>query len=177
MTIERASPPAEDADGERALARAYEIAYAYVNRRERSEREVERHLLKRGVTPTLAERVLGELIDTRLVDDARFAQLVVSDKRELEQWGQERIRRGLVARGIDPGQAAAAVSAPSTGATDDEAEVESELDRALGLLRRRFPQPPEDRRERERALGVLLRKGYETELALDALSAYARGEE
>ena len=35
---------------------------------------------------------------------------------------------------------------------------------------------PADRRERERALGVLLRKGYESELALDALSAYARGD-
>jgi hypothetical protein len=33
--------------------------------------------------------------------------------------------------------------------------------------------PPRERRERERALGVLLRKGYESELALDALSAYA----
>ena len=53
---------------------------------------------------------------------------------------------------------------------------ESELDRALELLRRRFPTPPEDRRERERALGVLLRKGYESELALDALAAHTRGE-
>jgi hypothetical protein len=35
---------------------------------------------------------------------------------------------------------------------------------------------PADRRERERALGVLLRKGYESELALDALHAYARGD-
>jgi regulatory protein len=43
-------------------------------------------------------------------------------------------------------------------------------------LRRRFPEPPEDRRERNRALGMLMRKGYESELALDALAAYARGD-
>jgi regulatory protein len=54
---------------------------------------------------------------------------------------------------------------------------QTELDRALELLRRRFPSPPADRRERERALGVLLRKGYDSELALDALVAYARGAE
>jgi regulatory protein len=53
---------------------------------------------------------------------------------------------------------------------------QSELDRALGLLRRRFPDPPQDRRDRNRALGMLLRKGYESELALDALAAYARGD-
>mgnify|MGYP001793377926 CR=1 FL=1 len=31
----------------------------------------------------------------------RVARLFVSDKRELEQWGSERIRRGLLARGVD----------------------------------------------------------------------------
>jgi regulatory protein len=50
------------------------------------------------------------------------------------------------------------------------------MDRALAVLRRRFPQPPEDRRERDRALGVLLRKGYESDLALDALAVHARGD-
>ncbi len=44
----------------------------------------------------------------------------------------------------------------------------------MELLEQRVQPPPRDRRARERALGVLLRKGYEPELALDALSAYAR---
>ncbi|MGH2886826.1 MAG: hypothetical protein ACRDPA_29725, partial [Solirubrobacteraceae bacterium] len=58
------------------------------------------------------------------------------------------------------------------GAGDEE---ETELDRALAVLRRRFPTPPADRRDRERAFGVLVRKGYESELALDALAAHVRG--
>ena len=58
--------------------------------------------------------------------------------------------------------------------TSIEGGEETELDRARAVLQRRFPTPPRDRRERERALGVLLRKGYESELALDALSSYAR---
>ena len=61
-------------------------------------------------------------------------------------------------------------------ADDLDAEPQSELDRAVAVLRRRFPDPPQDRRDRNRALGMLLRKGYESELALDALSAYARGD-
>ncbi|MFZ0043770.1 MAG: RecX family transcriptional regulator, partial [Solirubrobacteraceae bacterium] len=93
-----------------------------------------------------------------------------SDKRELEQWGSERIRRGLLSRGIDRGVVEEALASP-TEASDSQP---TELERALELLRRRYPVPPEDRRQRDRALGVLLRKGYESELALDALAAYAR---
>jgi hypothetical protein len=41
-------------------------------------------------------------------------------------------------------------------------------------LRRRFAEPPSDRRTRERALGVLIRKGYESDLALEALASWGR---
>ena len=40
---------------------------------------------------------------------------------------------------------------------------------ATALLQRRFPTPPETPRDLERALGFLVRKGYELELAHDAL--------
>jgi regulatory protein len=95
----------------------------------------------------------------------------VEDKRELEQWGSDRIRRTLLARGIDRALIEDVLTeGASTGG------VGSELDRALAVLRQRFAIPPQGRRERERALGLLLRKGYEPELALDALYAHARGE-
>jgi regulatory protein len=51
---------------------------------------------------------------------------------------------------------------------------ETEIERALALLRRRFPTPAGDRREHERALGMLLRKGYDSDLALDAIAAHTR---
>ncbi len=43
------------------------------------------------------------------------------------------------------------------------------------MLERRFPSPSDDApRERERAFGVLVRKGYEPELAADAVRAHLR---
>jgi regulatory protein len=87
------------------------------------------------------------------------------DKRHLEQWGSDRIRRSLRERGLDPELIETALG---------EQAIESELGQALELLRRRCSAPPADRRERDRALGLLLRKGYEMELALDALTAYGR---
>ncbi|MGH2891331.1 MAG: regulatory protein RecX [Solirubrobacteraceae bacterium] len=152
-------------EADRALA----LGCAYLNRRERTIAEMRTHLLCRGVAEPLVDETVRTLADQRLLDDERFARLFVADKRELEHWGGERIRRGLQARGIDRELVDAALAAAV-----DDGEPQTELDRALAVLRSRFPVPPADRRERERALGVLLRKGYESELALDALAAHAR---
>jgi regulatory protein len=160
---------------EERLQKALDLAYAYLNPRDRTVSEVRRRLERGGVSAEVAENVVEVLGEQGFLNDSRFARLFVADKRTLEQWGSERIRRGLVSRGIDRHLADAALAEEPAGAGDEE-ELESELDRALALLRRRFPQPPEDRRERNRALGMLMRKGYESELALDALAAYARGD-
>ena len=147
------------------LRRALELAYAYLDRRDRTEAEVRRRLEQRGIDDAGVDAAVAALLDQGVLDDARFARLFVEDKRELEQWGNERIRRTLTERGIDRELIEQSLI------PDQE---ETELDRAITLLRRRFPDPPRDRRERERALGVLLRKGYDSELALDALAAHAR---
>jgi regulatory protein len=162
---------------EERLQKALDLGYAYLNARDRTVSEVRRHLERRGVSEELADAAIQTLGRQGFLDDGRYAQLFVTDKRALEQWGSERIRRGLLSRGIDRQLVEAALAeAPDPAPGDDgEGEPVSELDRALGLLRRRFPDPPRDRRDRNRALGMLLRKGYESELALDALSAYARG--
>jgi len=153
------------------LARALELGYAFLNRRERTVSEVRRHLEQKGTSGELIDASIQTLADQGYLDDSRFAQMFVTDKRELEQWGSERIRLRLQARGIDRDLVDAALLEPS-----DDDGAGTELDRALGVLRRRFPCAPRDRRERERALGVLIRKGYDSELALDALAAYARSE-
>lgn len=156
------------------LQRALDFGYAYLNRRERTVSEVRAQLERKGVSPELIDPAVRTFAEQDFLDDERFARLFVADKRELEQWGSERIRRGLLVRGIDRALAERAV-APRAGGSDPFADEEpTELERALELLRRRFPDPPRERRDRDRALGVLVRKGYESEVALDALSAYAR---
>jgi regulatory protein len=164
---------------EERLQKALDLAYAYLNPRERTVEEVRLRLQQRGVSAEVTEEALQALGRQGFLDDERFARLFVADKRRLEQWGSERIRRGLLDRGIDRGlaEAALAETADDDAAPDGGEEPKTELERALAVLRRRFPDPPQDRRDRNRALGLLLRKGYETELALDALSAHARGGE
>lgn len=149
---------------ERALA----TAYRFLDKRERTTADVARRLEREGFDADTIELTLAALHEDGTVDDHRFARLFTEDKRDLQQWGSERIRHALIQRGIDLQTVAGALRA---GRVDD---VESDQDRALALLRHRFPQPPRTRRDRDRALGVLLRKGYEAQLAVEALSAYAR---
>jgi regulatory protein len=154
----------DDAGLERPLA----IAYRYLNARERTRAEMRTHLESKGIDPRDVERSMQALVDQGHLDDLRFARLFVQDKRELDEWGADRIRRTLLARGVDRDVVESAL-------VENEPEADGEIERALAVLRRRFPSPAGDRRERERALGMLLRKGYDTDLALEAISAHVRG--
>jgi regulatory protein len=147
------------------LEHGLELAYGYLNRRERTEAELRGHLQARGVDAGAIDASIGTLRHQGYVDDERFARLFTQDKRELEEWGSDRIRRALLDRGVERELVEATLSQDPPAA---------ELDRALELLRRRFPSPPADRRERERALGLLIRKGYDGELAIEALAGHAR---
>jgi regulatory protein len=147
------------------IEHALELAYAYLNRRDRTVSEVRTHLERHDLDPAAVTGALATQTDRGYLDDARFARLFAQDKRELEQWGAERIRDNLAARGLDRELIDAAVG---------EDSPETELERARALLERRFPSPPREPRERDRAVGVLLRKGYGSDTALDAVRAYAR---
>jgi regulatory protein len=145
--------------------RALELAYRYLNRRDRTTAEVRKHLQAKQVDQPTVDWAINTLVDSGYLDDARYARLFTEDKRELEGWGSDRISRALLARGVDRDLIEVTLAGEAST---------SELRRAVALLRQRFPNPPEDRRERDRALGVLARKGYDSELSLDALAAYGR---
>jgi regulatory protein len=146
------------------LQHAREVAWTALNRREHTMAEVARVLARKRVEPAVIDSVVGELCEQGYLDDAGFAQRFAEDRRRLDGWGAERIEQRLRALGVDAELIAAAVS------TRDH---EDELAAALTLLRRRFPDPPATARDCERALGVLVRKGYELELAHDAIRRYA----
>ena len=112
--------------------------------------------------------MLDELLDGGFVDDAQYALRFADDRRRLDAWGAERIERKLRSLGVAPHLVAAALG---------EQEPGEEMEAALALLRRRVPQVPETLRERDRALGILVRKGYALELAHDALRRYAGADE
>jgi regulatory protein len=156
-------PGAGDRDRERE--RAIQLGYRAVGYRDRTVAELRTFLERKRVEPEAIADAVDELTAAGFLDDARYARRFAEDKRELERWGSERIARDLHRRGIAPDLIEQAVSDRSRDA---------ELATALLLLEQRVP-PPQDDRERDRAWRLLVRRGYDSELAYEAIRRHERG--
>lgn len=148
------------------LQHALDLAFRFLGQRDRTVLEMRRFLERKRVEPCAIDEALTRLEQENYLNDARFAQQFADDKRLLEDWGADRIERRLLALGVPLKLVRDAVEARDRS---------GELDAACTLLRRRFPALRDDPGERRRAYGVLVRKGYDEELAWDAIRAHARG--
>jgi regulatory protein len=151
-------------DPEMRVQHARDLAWKALNRRERTVAELARLLAGKRVEPDVIDEIVGELLEQGYLDDASYAQRFAEDRRRLDGWGPDRIERRLRALGVGHEEVDAALGGQSH---------EDELGAAVALLRRRFPEPPATPRDCERALGMLVRKGYDLELAHDALRRHA----
>ena len=121
------------------------------------------YLEGKRVEPETIDEVVEELSESGILDDAGYARRFTEDRRELSGWGCERIEQDLHRRAIP----AELIEQALVGWGRDD-----ELRAARGLLEQRFG-PLEDDRERNRAWQLLVRRGYDTELAYDAVRAHA----
>jgi regulatory protein len=147
------------------LQAALDHGFTFLGHRDRTVAEVRRHLERKRVEPAGIDAAIEELRRLDYLDDARFARRFAEDRRRLDAWGADRIERRLLALGVEPGIATAAVAG---------GDGHDELAAAVAVLRRRVRRPPQSDRDRERALGLLARRGYELELAYDAVRAFER---
>jgi regulatory protein len=152
-------------DPQAQLQEALDLSFTYLGHRDRTVAEVRRHLERKRVEPAGIDAAIAELERMDYLDDARFARRFADDRRRLDGWGSDRIERRLLALGVEPGVTAGALA---DGGGHDE------LAAALEVLRAKVRRPPRTDRERDRALGVLARRGYELELAYDAVRAFER---
>src|SRR3954453_9929985 len=145
---------------------AFERGIKSISVRERTASEVAAFLRHRDYEPDVIDDVVRALQDEGLVDDAGYARRFAEDRRLLDQWGNERIARDLVRRGIERELVDMALAGHDRS---DELAV------AFELLHRRFPQPFDGDRERYKAWRMLVRRGYEPELAYDAVRSHEQG--
>jgi regulatory protein len=150
---------------EERLQHALDAAYRFLGRRDRTVAEVRERLEAEEIETDVVDEAIAELMRQGYLDDARYAHRFAEDRRTIDAWGAERIERRLLAVGVDPALIGAALG---------ERDAAEELESALAVLRRRLPSAPADDRDRDRALGMLVRKGYDLDLAYDAVRAYER---
>jgi regulatory protein len=143
---------------------AYDLALKALGYKERTESELRGWLAERGVEETEIAEVIALLAEAGGIDDASFARRYAADKRLLAGWGSDRIARALEGRGVAREEIEAAL---------DGEDEEDQLERATSLLTDRGLSCGTER-ERERALGLLVRRGYPLELAYEAVRAAER---
>jgi regulatory protein len=159
---------AQHASGQPAqhpLDRALICAYRHLGRCEHSVAELRTRLERARTDPEIVEEALAILADQGYLDDARYARMLVADRRTVDGWGEQRIRARLIRAGIERETIEQALGDGGHAA---------ELAAAKSQLERRWRQPLADDRERQRAFGHLIRMGYEPEVAYDAIRAHAR---
>lgn len=137
----------------------FEVALAALRRKERSSAELARWLERRGYGSADVATAIERLTEAGELDDERFARRYTEDKRALSGWGGDRIRQALRARGVGSSLVEAVLASDCPG---------DELERASELLVRRGRPLTEDA-DRQRALEYLARRGYDYEIAYQAV--------
>lgn len=159
---DRPPPTAEE-----RLQLALKHAYRYLAKRDRTVAEVRAHLVKRETDAASLEAAIGELIELQYLDDARYVQRYVEDRRRLDGWGPVRITQGLRKMGIDPPLIAPAIAAVSAESEDGDVTL------ATDLVQRRFNHRPLDGdKDRQKALRAVVSKGHTLDVAYAAVRAY-----
>lgn len=140
----------------------------YLRVREHSGQEVELYLTRRGYPAEVRAAALEQLRAERLIDDRRFAEMFVRDRRRLRPMSARMVLRELRARGVDDETARGALAACQP-AWDDAAM-------AHALLAARWSRWPRTECAL-RARGLLARRGFSAELIRVVIAQRQRAEQ
>ena len=98
------------------------------------------------------------------LDDQSYAVRFAEDRRHLDGWGNERIARRLSELGVERSFIECAL---------DDSDRQSELARAIAILEKRLSEPAVTTPDFRKAMGLLVRRGYDSEIAADAVRVHA----
>ncbi|MBQ7567558.1 regulatory protein RecX [bacterium] len=130
--------------------------------REHSAAELFRKLLQRGCPADTASQVVAGLIDAGLIDDVRFAVMLLRSKFR-QGWGWHRVLAELRKRGVGDEAIAAVVSECA-----DELGEEREEERAAEIVRRRMHSAA----DADKVLRYLLNHGFSAVVSRRVVTQY-----
>lgn len=150
------------------FAAAREKALGRLSRRECGSVDLARFLVARGTDPSVAESVVADLVRLGLLDDSRFARMLVRDQL-LKGKGPRMIALKLREKGLS-------FTREQIAEWTAELSETSDLQRALAIVERRYPEAwdrtqsrEELRKEQSRAFQALVRRGFAIEVAQSAV--------
>ena len=149
------------------LQHALDLAYRFLGHRDRTVAEVRERLAAKRVEPDVVDEAIERAAPTWATSTTPATPSASPRTAAPSTPGAPSGSSAACSRsGVDPRADRGRRSATRAPARSSRPPSP--------LLRRRFAQPPSHDRERDRALGLLVRKGYELELAYDAVRAFER---
>jgi regulatory protein len=150
-----------------------EAAARFLEARSRSVAEVRRRLTYAGYRPELIADAIGRLTELGMLDDAAFARAWVESRDRARPRGERALRQELALKGIDRGVADDVLS-ERRGDPDEAADVDADAAaRLIARHQRTIDRGRDARARRERAYAILVRNGFDSEVASVAARAAA----
>lgn len=136
-------------------------------RSEQCEADIRQKLYRLGLSSGDVQKLIEDLTAERFIDNARFARSFARDKCRFSCWGRNKIRLELAARRISPADIAQGLD--SIG----EADYRDSLRRATAAKGRSLDlDGPDSRTERIKLFRHLLTRGFEADLASEAIKEF-----
>jgi regulatory protein len=145
-----------------------QYSFLLLRYRDRSEKEIEQRLLKKGFTVDIACKVRDYLREYGFIDDAKFALTLKRIAVEQKRLGKAGIFRYLVSKGI-----------PAEMGRDLSGEDTDYEESAAIFIQRRMKQYEglDEQTVKRRLWAALARKGYSPDVIKRALKKYYDAEE
>lgn len=141
------------------LDKAFMRSLDYLARRPRSEWEVRDYLKRKEYDPPTIDTILNKLSDYDYIDDAKFAQAWITNRRLLKPTSLRRLRQELIQKHVSKEVIEAAL-------TEDEGDETASLKEVIEKKRSqsRYQDP-------QKLIAYLLRQGYNYGDIKDALQS------
>jgi regulatory protein len=142
---------------------ARNIVLNQLNFMPRSRKELETTLAKRHIEPDVAKSVLDRFEEIGTVDDVAFAELLIRSRCNTKRVSRSVLRQQLRQKGVDQEIIEDALMVITD---DDELRMATELvERKARAMSRLEPEV-----RKRRLFGLLVRKGYNTSIALRVIN-------
>jgi len=136
----------------------------YLAYRPRSSSEIGQRLRELGVPDSTAEQVRERLNGLGYVNDERFARQWAASRQRSKGFGPRRLEMELIQKGISRDMAREAVNEICS-----EDDVHDQLTAQLAKARHRYRHEGNERKQEQKIIGFLTRRGFELGAIRDAL--------
>ena len=141
-------------------------AYTLLGKRLHSVSELRTKLRQKKYDQDLIQITIDELLDSRYLDDTKFAEMFSEEKLRLKLWGKIKLKSELMKKGVS--------SAIITAVLEEKfPAVEEELDNASQLVKKKYNSLKNRNMEKQklvkRLYAFLISKGYSYDISRQAI--------